>query len=77
MLKIRIGVDMTHIPYKGSAPSMTALASGEVDFSFNNIPSAQPMLTPGRIRALGNSCEGVESKAGIAVASKKEVQRER
>jgi tripartite-type tricarboxylate transporter receptor subunit TctC len=53
MLKIRLGVDMTHVPYKGSAPSMTALASGEVDFSFNNIPSAQPLLTPGRIRALG------------------------
>ncbi len=52
MLKLQIGVDMTHIPYKGSAPSMTALASGEVDFSFNNIPSAQPFLTPGRIRAL-------------------------
>ncbi len=53
LIKIKIGVDMTHIPYKGSAPSMTALASGEVDFSFNNIPSAQPLMTPGRIRALG------------------------
>ncbi len=52
LLKLRIGVDMTHIPYKGSAPSMTALASGEVDFSFNNIPAAQPLMTPGRIRAL-------------------------
>ena len=53
LLKIRIGVDFTHIPYKGSAPSMTALASGEVDFSFNNIPAAQPLMIPGRIRALG------------------------
>lgn len=53
MLKVMIGVDMTHIPYKGSAPSLTALASGEVDFAFNNIPSAQPLMTPGRIRALG------------------------
>ncbi|MBI2294038.1 MAG: tripartite tricarboxylate transporter substrate binding protein [Betaproteobacteria bacterium] len=53
LLKIKIGVDMTHIPYKGSAPSMTALASGEVDFSFNNIPAAQPLMIPGRIRALG------------------------
>ena len=53
LLKLKIGVDMTHIPYKGSAPSMTALASGEVDFSFNNIPAAQPLMIPGRIRALG------------------------
>ena len=52
MLKLMIGVDMTHIPYKGSAPSMTALASGEVDFSFNNIPASQPLMTLGRIRAL-------------------------
>ena len=57
MLKIYIGVDMTHIPYKGSAPSMTALASGEVDFSFNNIPSAQPLMTPGRVRALAITSE--------------------
>jgi len=53
MLKLMLGVDMTHIPYKGSAPSMTALASGEVDFSFNNIPASQPLMAPGRIRALG------------------------
>jgi len=52
MLKLQIGIDITHVPYKGSAPSMTALASGEVDFSFNNIPAAQPLMTPGRIRAL-------------------------
>jgi tripartite-type tricarboxylate transporter receptor subunit TctC len=53
MLKVMIGVDMTHIPYKGSAPSLAGLASGEVDFAFNNIPSAQPLMAPGRIRALG------------------------
>ena len=57
LLKIRIGTEMAHIPYKGSAPSMTALASGEVDFSFNNIPSAQPLMTPGRVRALGITSE--------------------
>ena len=53
LLNIQIGVKMTHVPYKGSAPSMTALASGEVDFSFNNIPASQPLMTPGRVRALG------------------------
>ena len=40
--------DFTHIPYKGTGPSLTALASGEVEFSFSNIPAAQPML--GRMR---------------------------
>jgi len=53
MLKVMLGSPMTHIPYKGSAPSLAGLASGEVDFAFNNIPSAQPLINAGRIRALG------------------------
>jgi len=46
---------MTHVPYKGSAPSLAGVASGEVDFAFNNIPSAQPLMAGGRLRALGIS----------------------
>ena len=52
LLKLMTKTDMTHVPYKGTAPSLTALASGEVDFSFSNIPGAQPLMGPGRIRAL-------------------------
>ena len=52
LLKLMTKTDMTHVPYKGTAPSLTALASGEVDFSFSNIPAAQPLMGPGRIRAL-------------------------
>ena len=52
LLKLGTGVSMTHIPYKGSAPSLTALVSGEVDFAFNNIPSAQPFLQQNRLKAL-------------------------
>ena len=52
LLKLMTNTDMTHVPYKGTAPSLTALASGEVDFSFSNIPGAQPLMTPGRIKAL-------------------------
>ncbi|HEX2825887.1 MAG TPA: tripartite tricarboxylate transporter substrate binding protein [Burkholderiales bacterium] len=52
LLKLSTGVRMTHIPYKGSAPSLTALVSGEVDFAFNNIPSAQPFLQQNRLKAL-------------------------
>jgi tripartite-type tricarboxylate transporter receptor subunit TctC len=53
MLKVMLGSPMTHVPYKGSAPSLAGLASGEVDFAFNNIPSAQPLINAGRIRAIG------------------------
>jgi tripartite-type tricarboxylate transporter receptor subunit TctC len=53
MLKVMLASPMTHVPYKGSAPSLAGLASGEVDFAFNNIPSAQPLINAGRIRAIG------------------------
>ena len=52
LLKLATGVQMTHIPYKGSSPSLTALVSGEVDFAFNNIPSARPFLDQKRLKAL-------------------------
>lgn len=51
MLKLMIKGDFTHIPYKGTGPSLIALASGEVEFSFTNIPAAQPLLH--RMRVLG------------------------
>jgi tripartite-type tricarboxylate transporter receptor subunit TctC len=52
MLKLALNTDITHVAYKGTGPSMTALASGEVNFSFSNIPAAQPMLASGKVRAL-------------------------
>ena len=52
MLRAMVGLGITHVPYKGSAPSLAGLAGGEVDFTFNNIPSAQPLLAASRIRAL-------------------------
>lgn len=55
MLKLMIKGDFTHVPYKGTGPSLTALISGEVEFSFSNIPAAQPMLN--RMRVLGITSE--------------------
>jgi tripartite-type tricarboxylate transporter receptor subunit TctC len=52
LFKLRTGTFMVHIPYKGTAPSMTALISGEVDLSFANVPSIQGHLKSGRLRAL-------------------------
>ena len=52
LLKLLTGIRYAHVPYKGSSPSLTALVSGEVDFSFTNIPSAQPFLSAGRLKAL-------------------------
>jgi len=49
------GVQMTHVPYKGSAPSIVALVGGEVQTVFSSIPSALVQIRAGRIRALGVS----------------------
>ena len=55
MMKLLIKTDFTHIPYKGTGPALIALASGEVEFSFSNIPAAQPMIN--RLRVLGITSE--------------------
>ncbi len=52
MLKLMIKGDFTHIPYKGTGPALVALASGEVEFSFSNIPAAQPLLSRMRVLAI-------------------------
>jgi tripartite-type tricarboxylate transporter receptor subunit TctC len=46
------GVEMRHIPYKGSAPAMTDLIGGQVDLMFDNLPTALPMARSGRVHAL-------------------------
>ena len=52
LLKLMGKIDVVHVPYKGSAPSMTALISGEVEFSFANIPSSLTYVESGRLRAI-------------------------
>jgi len=53
LLKLTLNSDIVHVPYKGTGPSMTALAGGEVNFSLGNVASALPMLTAGKIKAIG------------------------
>jgi tripartite-type tricarboxylate transporter receptor subunit TctC len=53
LLKLMAKVEITHIAYKGSAPSFTALLSGEVDMSFENSLIALPQMKSGKVRGLG------------------------
>lgn len=55
LLNLAAGIRMIHVPYKGAAPSMTALMSGEVDTMFNGVSSALPHVKAGRLRALAVS----------------------
>lgn len=43
---------MLHVPYKGNAPAMTALISGEVSFMFNAIAAVKNLITSGKVRPL-------------------------
>ena len=52
MLKQFAGANLTHIPYKGGGPAMTAMISGEVDFQFATALAAQPFIKGGKIRPL-------------------------
>lgn len=52
LFKLRAGVDVAHIPYKGSAPAMTDLIGGQVQYMFDNMPSAWPHVESGKLRAL-------------------------
>jgi tripartite-type tricarboxylate transporter receptor subunit TctC len=52
LFKARTGTQIAHIPYKGTAASMTAVIAGEVQFSFANVPAILGHVKAGRIRAL-------------------------
>jgi len=55
MFKHLTGVNMVHIPYKGSAPALNDLLGGQVMMMFDNIPSALPHIKSGRLRALATT----------------------
>ena len=46
------GVPLTHVPYKGTAQSITDLAAGQVHLLFDSIPTGMPHVASGRLRAL-------------------------
>lgn len=46
------GVDLLHVPYKGSAPAMTDVVGGQVQLMFADAPTALPQIKAGRVRAI-------------------------
>jgi len=47
------GLDITHVPYKGSAPMDTDLLGGQIAMAFDATPTAMPLAKSGKLRALG------------------------
>jgi len=55
LFKIAAGIDIQHVPYRGSAPAVADLISGQIQMMFDNAPSAIPQVRGGRIRALAQT----------------------
>jgi tripartite-type tricarboxylate transporter receptor subunit TctC len=55
LLKDMAGVEITHVPYKGSAPVIVDLRGGQIDLFFDNAPSILPHVKPGPLRALATT----------------------
>jgi len=52
IVKMKNGLDLIHVPYKGSAPALTDLVAGRIDFLFDPITTALPFVKDGKLRAL-------------------------
>jgi len=52
LFKTMTGVDMMHVPYKGSAPALTDLMGGQVQLMFDNLPSSLAQIKAGKLRAI-------------------------
>lgn len=59
----RAGVDITHVPYRGGVPSLTAALANEVPMTFSDIVPAMPLIRAGKIRGLATTGP---RRAGIA-----------
>jgi tripartite-type tricarboxylate transporter receptor subunit TctC len=52
LLRVITGVDMVHVPYRGSGPATTDLIAGRIDIFFDNLPSILPHIRAGSVRPM-------------------------
>jgi tripartite-type tricarboxylate transporter receptor subunit TctC len=55
LLNLRTGTKIVHVPFKGTAPSLTAVLGGEVEMTFANIPAISSFVKTGRLRPLAST----------------------
>jgi tripartite-type tricarboxylate transporter receptor subunit TctC len=52
-LRLATGIDITHVPYRGSGPMLTEMVAERIEIGMDNLPSALPFIRDGKIRAIG------------------------
>lgn len=52
-LRLKTGLTLNHVPYKGGGPSLTDAAAGQIPLVFNAVPAAMPFVKAGRLKFLG------------------------
>ena len=57
LMKQNSGIDIVHVPYRGSAPAIIDLVSGQVHMYFDNLRNLQPFFKTGKLRALAVTTE--------------------
>ena len=55
LIKNLAGLDITHVPYKGSTGARADIISGQIEMMFDSVPTAAPTIEAGRLKALGTS----------------------
>lgn len=63
LLKLRTGIDMQHVPYKGAPELIAALLSGQVQMNFTEVSGVVPLAREGKIRPLAIASEARDPKA--------------
>src|SRR5262245_61819615 len=53
LFKSTFGLDLLHVPYKGTAPALQDVVGGHVQFMFSDVPPTRPLIAAGKLRALG------------------------
>jgi tripartite-type tricarboxylate transporter receptor subunit TctC len=64
LFKTMAGVDIVHVPYKGTAAAMNDLVGGHIQMFFDLLPSSLSQISGGRVRAIGNA--GLKRPAALS-----------
>jgi tripartite-type tricarboxylate transporter receptor subunit TctC len=63
MLKLKAGIDIVHVPYKGGGPGSRAVVAGDVQMTFENPTVSLPLVQSGKVRALAVTSEKRNAQA--------------